>query len=139
VKLVADASVAIKWFVPEVHWAAASRLLDGETVICAPDLIGPEMGNILWKKIRRGEVGAAKAFEMLGIFRTLGVEIYPSAVLLPSALDLAVRLDNTLYDCVYLALALAQNCALVTADRKFHRAVVASAHAAHTRWVEDEG
>lgn len=137
-ELVVDASVAIKWFAPEVHADAASRLLDGQTVLYAPDLIGPELGNILWKKIRRGEIAAAKAFEILRIFQTLGVEIYPSAVLLPSALDLSVRLDRTVYDCIYLALAIAQNCPLVTADRKFHSAVAASAHATHIRWVEEE-
>lgn len=136
--LVVDASVVIKWFAPEVHADAASRLLDGQTVLYAPDLIGPELGNILWKKVRRDEIRAAKAFEILGIFQTLGVEIYSSAVLLPSALDLSVRLDRTVYDCLYLALAIAQNCPLVTADRKFHSAVAASAHVTHIRWVEDE-
>jgi len=136
--LVVDASVAIKWFIPEVHAEAASKLLNGQTVLYAPDLIGPELGNILWKKTRRGEIGTAKAFQILGIFETIGVEFYPSAVLLPSALDLAVRLDRTVYDCLYLALALAQNCPLVTADRRFHSAVAASAHAGRIRWVEDE-
>ena len=46
-KVVIDASVAVKWFVPEIHSAAAARLLEPEIVLCAPDLIGPEFGNVL--------------------------------------------------------------------------------------------
>lgn len=46
-KFVVDASVAIKWFVPEIHSDAAARLLDPEIYISAPDLIAPEFGNTI--------------------------------------------------------------------------------------------
>ena len=52
-KVVVDASVAAKWFLPEIHSDAAARLLDPAIALYAPDLIVPEFGNILWKKIRR--------------------------------------------------------------------------------------
>jgi predicted nucleic acid-binding protein len=42
IKLVVDASVAAKWYVPEIHSDAAVRLLDPEIVLLAPDLIIPE-------------------------------------------------------------------------------------------------
>jgi predicted nucleic acid-binding protein len=51
---------------------------------------------------------------------------------------LAVELDRTMYDSLYLALAVAAECALVTADAKLHAAVAASPLAAHVQWVEDE-
>ncbi|MEK6373717.1 MAG: type II toxin-antitoxin system VapC family toxin [Acidobacteriota bacterium] len=137
-ELVVDASVAFKWFSKEVHSAAASRLFDGEAVLCAPDLIGPELGNALWKKIRRAEITAADAIEIIGAFGRIGVEIYPTAVLLPSALKLAVNLDCTVYDCLYLALAVAKNCALVTADQRLYSAARATALATNIRWVDDE-
>jgi len=44
-KFVVDASVAVKWFVPEIQSAAAERLLDPEIVLSAPDLILSELGN----------------------------------------------------------------------------------------------
>jgi len=137
-ELVVDASVAFKWFSKEVHSVAASRLFDGQVVLCAPDLIGPELGNVLWKKVCRAEITAADAFEIIAAFGRIGVEIYPTAVLLPSALKLAVKLDCTLYDCLYLALAVAKNCALVTADERLHTAAVANGLATNVRWVEDE-
>ena len=55
-KVVVDASVAAKWFLPEIHSPAAERLLDPSIVLCAPDLIVPELGNIVWKKLRRNEI-----------------------------------------------------------------------------------
>ena len=44
---VVDASVAIKWFFPEIHGDAALRLLEGEHRLHAPDLIYSEFGNVL--------------------------------------------------------------------------------------------
>lgn len=137
-RLVVDASVTIKWFVPEVHSAAAGRLLDPLFIISAPDLIGPEFGNTVWKKVRRREITAEEAAEILTVFPSVGVEIYPSGALLVSAFHLAVALDRTVYDSLYLALAVAQDCALITADRRFHASVIESPLATHIRWIEDE-
>src|ERR1041385_4514812 len=137
-KVVVDASVAVKWFVPEIHSAAAARLLDAELALCAPDLIGPEFGNMLWKKVRRGEISRKEADEIMIAFTTLPFEIRPSAVLLTSAFELAIELNRTVYDSLYLALAMAEDCVLVTADAKLHATLVASSLAAHVQWVEDE-
>jgi predicted nucleic acid-binding protein len=137
-KVVADASVAIKWFVPEIHSAAATRLLELEIVVCAPDLIFPEFGNILWKKVRRGELTRYEVDEILTAFSALSVEIHPSSALLAGAFELAIELGRTVYDSLYLALAIAHDCVLVTADAKFHSALSASPVANHVHWVEDE-
>ena len=137
-RAVVDASVALKWFVPEIHSAAAVRLLETEIVLCAPDLIGPEFGNILWKKVRRGEITRGEATEILSAFSALPLEIHSSAALLDAAFELAVELDRSVYDSLYLALAVAQECALVTADAKLHSAVTNSPLAGHIQWVEEE-
>ena len=137
-KAVVDASVAVKWFVPEIHSEAAVRLLDAEIALYAPDLISPEFGNILWKKVRRREIGRDEADEIMIAFARLPFEVRPSAVLLPSAFELAIELDRTVYDSLYLALAVAEECAWITADAKLHAAIVASGLAPHVQWVEDE-
>lgn len=136
-KFVVDASVAIKWFVPETHSAAAGRLLESEPILAAPDLIVPELGNTLWKKVRRGEISSEEAAEILATFGTIGVELYPCSPLLVSAFELAVALDRTVYDSLYLALAVALDCPLITADRRFHDSVRDSPFAQHVRWIED--
>ncbi|MBI4482062.1 MAG: type II toxin-antitoxin system VapC family toxin [Acidobacteria bacterium] len=50
-RFVVDASVAMKWFVPEAHQDAALRLLDDSCELLAPDFMAAEFGNILWKKM----------------------------------------------------------------------------------------
>lgn len=135
-KLVVDASVAMKWFVPEVHSDAAARLLDADFVLCAPDLIVSEVGNTLWKKVRRGELTARDAEAVIAAFNSIPMELYSSRLLMPAAFEIAVTLDRTVYDSLYLALAVIQKCALVTADRKFHSVLVKSAFTDHIAWVE---
>jgi predicted nucleic acid-binding protein len=137
-KVVVDASVAVKWFVPEIHSSAAACLLDPAIVLYAPDLINPEFGNTLWKKVRRAELARHEAEEILDAFGAVPLEIRPSSVLLPGAFELAVALDRSIYDCLYLALAVAEKCALVTADAKFHSVVLESPLANHVKWVQDE-
>jgi len=38
-RFVVDASVAMKWFIPEIHSPAAARLLEEQLHLCAPDLL----------------------------------------------------------------------------------------------------
>lgn len=132
---VIDASVAMKWFVPEIHSETAAQLLDPDLVLCAPDLIVPEFGNTLWKKTRRGELSRTEAQEILTAFENLPLEIYPSTTLLAPAFSLALSLDRTVYDSVHLALAIAHDGALITADQKFQIAVAASPFVKHIRWI----
>lgn len=136
-KFVVDASVAIKWFVPEIHSEAASYLVDPQIALCAPDLIVSEFGNTLWKKVRRGELLREEAHEILSAFAALPIEIYPAGMVVSSAFRIATELDRSVYDSLYLAIAIAQQCALITADRKFHAALAASPWGDHVRWVED--
>ena len=49
---VVDASVVVKWFVPEIHSDAARRLLVLPHEYVAPDLLFAETANTIWKKIR---------------------------------------------------------------------------------------
>lgn len=136
-KVVVDASVVVKWFVPEIHSIAAARLLDPEIYLAAPDLLISEFGNILWKKVRRREITRDEASEVLSAFESIGVEVQPSRGLLHSAFQLAIALDRTVYDSLYLALAVALDCPLITADARFHSAVASSALGNHILWIED--
>ncbi len=50
---VVDSSVAIKWFVPEIHTVEAIRVRAAGRSLHAPAFIDVEMGNVLWKKVQR--------------------------------------------------------------------------------------
>ena len=74
---------------------------------------------------------------MLADVRRLPVTMFAHWPLLPAALDLALSLHQTVYDCLYLALAEARNSVMVTADRRFHEAVIGSVWSDRIVWIED--
>ncbi|MDB5686638.1 MAG: PilT protein N-terminal, partial [Rhizorhabdus sp.] len=121
-RLVIDASVAIKWVVAEDGTPEAVSLL-GVPGLVAPDLLIPECSNILWTKVRRSELTADEAMMAARILQHADVEIYPMRSLLETATRLALDLDRAAYDCVYLALAVANGWRFVTADVRFLRRV----------------
>lgn len=113
---VIDASVAAKWLSPEAESAFADRLLDDELLV--PDLLFPEVANVLWKRHTRREMDAAAVEAAARWLRALPLQVHDSAGLTAAALSLALRLQHPAYDCFYLALALKADCPLVTADRR---------------------
>jgi predicted nucleic acid-binding protein len=115
--IVVDASVAIKWVVPEPDSSDAELLLDTHRLI-APQLIYAECGNILWKLVRRGQLSFEQALLATTLVDDFAVQTVSMRELVPSAVDLSVRLDHPAYDCFYAALAILQECAFVTADSK---------------------
>lgn len=134
--IVVDASVAWKWFNnAESNADVARALFEEPNAIYAPDLIGPELFNILWKRARRGEVSPDLATRIFA--EIAGLQIRPSMPLMPSAWSIATSLDHSVYDCVYLALAKLIGCKLVTADRKLYDKVIASPMAPAIHWLED--
>ena len=116
-KLVVDAGVAVKWYVPEEGSDAAAGLLDSAHHLLAPELLLAEFGNVLWKKVQRGVLAPREAEEIVDAFlEACPVTFYASHPLLPSAFKLATNVQCTVYDSFYLAVAVAENCRLVTAD-----------------------
>lgn len=113
---VVDASVAMKWFVPEEFTDAALNFLKDGHELLAPDLLWPEFGNILWKKVRRSELDGDEARQVMYLCHQVPFEVVDSKSLVDSALEIAMGLDRTVYDSVYLALAAYRNCVMLTAD-----------------------
>jgi predicted nucleic acid-binding protein len=134
--IVLDASVAVKWVLREEHEATARRVLSTRPLL-APHLLWAEVGNTLWKRHRRRESSVDEVRRMLVDIRRLPVTTFAHWPLLPEALDLAISLDQTVYDCLYLALAEARSSVMVTADRRFHDVVIDSVWADRIVWIED--
>jgi predicted nucleic acid-binding protein len=133
---VVDASVVIKWCLPEVLAEAALRLAASDRAFLAPELLAAEFANALWKKQLRREVAGAAAAGILENFRRVAIETCALMPLLPSAFAIASAAGHSVHDCLYLALAEREDCPLVTADRRFYRAF-AGGHLSHRmRWIE---
>ncbi|HME24064.1 MAG TPA: type II toxin-antitoxin system VapC family toxin [Acetobacteraceae bacterium] len=116
--LVVDASVACKWFIAESDSDAAEALLTGGQMLLAPDLIVPEVCNVAWLKLRRGEIVAEQATEMVRGLPDLLDELVPSLQLARRALEIVSSLAHPAYDCFYLALAEQRGTRVVTDDRR---------------------
>lgn len=117
--IVVDASIIVKWFVEEEGHSLAFKLLDAELRIAAPDLIFSEVANVLWKKVRRGEVTSEQAMQACNALPDFLEVVIPTVSLIEESLALASRLDHPVYDCCYLVCAQSEGTKLVTADEKF--------------------
>lgn len=116
--LVVDASVALKWVIPEAGSESAEALRARDADLIAPTLVMAEIGNALWKKTMRKQIGRGEAVSALRLVLSHFIEFIPLDGLRDIALDLALQLRHPIYDCFYLALARRERCTLVTADKK---------------------
>jgi predicted nucleic acid-binding protein len=112
--LVVDASVVIKWFVDEVGTAEALSLRRHR--LYAPDLLGVECANVLWKKVTRKELKPDEALLAAQLIERADIEFQPTRKLLAKATQLAMELTHPVYDCLYISLAQELGCDFVTAD-----------------------
>jgi predicted nucleic acid-binding protein len=122
-RYVVDASVAVKWFVPEILSEFALQLLRPENELSAPDLLMPEVCNTFWKKIGRGELELDDALQCLTDLNLMPLQLYASAELAHDALRVSAREKISAYDSLYLALASLLDCRLVTADARLRNSI----------------
>lgn len=120
-----DASVAAKWFLSakdESHKEAALGLLRlyvaGDVQFVVPDLFFAEFGNILWKAERLKRCSPLTADLALEAIVGRNIPSFPTGPLLKSALLIARRYGRTVYDSLYLALAVEADASFVTADER---------------------
>lgn len=119
--LIVDASVAIKWLIPEAETDRAVALLGSDTLI-APDFLLLECANVLSQKVKTGKIGSAEAVQGLESLSATGVRLVSAHGRIKEAQRLAIELAQTSYHCLYLALALLEGCQMITADQRFARA-----------------
>jgi predicted nucleic acid-binding protein len=120
---VVDASVVVKWFVPEIHSDAARRLLALPHEYVAPDLLFAETANTIWKKIRRGELTPEDGPRLVGDIGRIAVETVACRALAEDAHALANATGRTVYDAMYVALAVRLDTRLMTADDRLEAAL----------------
>ena len=119
---VLDASVAVRWMVPERGSAEAAELLNRPILWVAPRLMLTEAAAALRRKVAGGELRAETAVHALN---TLVEAVADGTILLAedevfvsSALTLALTLGHKVPDCLYLAVAERDGLALATADTR---------------------
>ncbi|MGI8982484.1 MAG: type II toxin-antitoxin system VapC family toxin [Pirellulaceae bacterium] len=132
---VVDASVAIKWFVPEILSPEAMAFRKSGHDFHAPNFFDVEITNIAWKKLQRGELTRQDADDIVQQLAILPVARHSETQLLAPALDLADKTQRTVYDCLYLALAQQIGGVMITADQKLANALAATPLAACIQYL----
>ena len=125
---VVDASVALKWFVPEADSGMADDLVRADAELIAPGIIWAELANAVWKNARLGNVDSGIWDDVAAKLPGLMTIHSPEGPLLQSAVKLAVSHEHPVYDCVYLALAIQTGARVVTVDKRFLAAFGKSRH-----------
>ena len=123
---VVDASVVVKWFVPERNFRVAVAIrdahLEGKLKLVSPSLVAYEVANALrFHRVYRltpGEIAAAvQSLNEMGLMDTLSVEEWVKAVELSAAMNISV------YDAVYAAMAFWRGATLITSDLKLYNSL----------------
>lgn len=134
---VIDASVAVKWYVPEIYEQEATRLKKSGGTFHAPELILPEFGNIIWKKTVRQELTSSEGKQIMAAFASEPLVLHSHQATCLAAYTGATTSKQTVYDWTYLALSLALSCQFVTADLRFYQALAKTSLKANLLWIGD--
>jgi predicted nucleic acid-binding protein len=118
VRLVLDASAAVRLVMRAelaeqllAHIAAAAAVI-------APSLYASEVANALWKYVQAGTLGIEAALDRYAEAINLIDDFTPDLELTTEALAEAVRYGHPVYDLLYAILARRTGCGILTLDRR---------------------
>jgi predicted nucleic acid-binding protein len=118
--LVIDASIAVKWVVDEPGTPEA-LVLRQKAKLIAPELLVAECANVFWKKVQRNELSKEEALLAARLIQGAEIELLPTRSLFETTTRISIELNHPAYDCMYLAMAVENQCRFVTADERFLR------------------
>ena len=136
--MVVDASVAVKWFLPETGSDLALSLLASDAVFHAPELLRLEIANALWKNVLK-KIVAREVFAMAAreIERVIG-HWHDPAPFVEAAFGHACDHSHPIYDFIYLELARSLGTQLVTADIRLLRVAPKGLAVALADWKQEK-
>src|SRR5688572_25543789 len=113
-KLVLDASVAVKWVLPEIDTPRALALRDDFRKLVheliAPDIFPVEVAHALTRAERRGLLKPQEAQSKLDDVLVTAPDLHPYMPLLRRAVAFSSQHRLGVYDCLYVALAEREQC-----------------------------
>ena len=122
-KIILDTSVTIKWFFneDEENTQAANlilnRYLDNEIGIIIPEIAIFEIANVIKYRIKTAQNKHIGANIIDKIFN-LGIIFYINKEILKNAFNIAIDINESVYDCIFIATAEYFKSKMITDDRK---------------------
>ncbi len=136
---VVDASVVFKWVLPgepyeESALTIKKNYLSGIISICAPSLMVHEVGNSLWKAIKRKRMTQDDAYEALKTLDDLKINLHQlNWSEISTVLTIATKIDLTIYDASYLFLSQKMQAEVITADDTMYQKAKSTFHMLHLK------
>lgn len=132
--LVVDASVAIKWFLPEQDSGQARAILAAPYIFHAPDLLRFEFANAIWKNVLKKTVARGVFAPAQGELDRIIAHWHDSSPFIHAAFEQACAAAHPVYDFVYIELARSLGTQVVTADKRFLAVAPKGLALALTNW-----
>lgn len=128
--IVVDASVAVKWLVPEEDSDKAEQFLFSPEKLVAPTIIRIEVAAALTRLARMKTLSLDIVSTLLEDWQHSlhegTVTLEPTQRDFEAATRLSLKIEHQLQDCLYLAVAKRLKVPLVTADQKFLKKVAST-------------
>lgn len=123
--LVVDASVAVKWVLPEQGSPAARALLAQDAILLAPAFVRIEVASAVSRALRTKRISRSDCELYLGearaLFASVALTLLADDALQAEAETIAMDLSHPLKDCFLIAHALREGADLITADQTLLR------------------
>lgn len=137
-RLVLDASVAVKWFLDDEEFVPEAHVLfeafrANRISLCAPATLHAEFGHAMRGAFLEKRVRHAILIDACNAMSASPIEIVDIRNLTAPAMQLAVKHGGSFYDAIYVALADRENTQVVTADAPMCNAFAKTARCTHLR------
>ena len=116
-----DASVAVKWVLPEDDSDEALRLWRSSGELWSPDLLLIECANAIRHRVEHGPLEAEDAVRLLRALLGVDLNLLSSREIAEEALGIALQTGLTVWDACYVVVARGVGAELWTADHQLHK------------------
>lgn len=125
---VIDASIGVKWYIPEDYSDLALGILKilerPSTRLCAPISFKVEFTNAIRKYLIRGIISKEIANDILIEIESVPIKYYDLTwKLVRNAFKYAIQRNITVYDAIYIVLTKELSARFITADKKLYSAI----------------
>ncbi|TVQ77500.1 MAG: PIN domain-containing protein [Phycisphaeraceae bacterium] len=132
--LVVDASVLAKLYFPEQDSEVAEREMRKHAEhLIAPELLWLELASVAWKKVQRSQISGSLAQRVLSEAMQMPIRSMPILDYIDGATKIALETGRTVYDSLYLAVAVAEKGVVLTADERMVNALSEGPFGSHVR------